>query len=147
MLPQPDLSSRPFQLTVERRMAAGPDELFKAWTEQIECWFAASKTSFMKPVVDVPFFFATRFEGKLHAHYGRFLKLEPFRLVELTWVTGEGGTNGAETVVTVEITPSMDGANLRLVHAGFLDEESKNRHEKAWPLVLVQLEKTLTSGA
>lgn len=143
----PDLSSRPFHLAVERMIAVPPKTLFKAWTEEFDRWFAAPDTVLMKPEVDAPFFFATQFEGKLHPHYGRFLKLEPHRLVELTWVTGEGGTKGMETVVKVEFIPQDDKTQVKLGHAGFPDEESKNRHEQAWPLVLAQLEKCVSEDA
>ncbi|MGZ9583936.1 SRPBCC family protein [Paenibacillus marinisediminis] len=141
----PDLSARPFNLTVERMMAASPDLIFQAWTMRLDHWFAAPGSVIMQGEVNTAFFFETSFEGNRHPHYGRFLRLEQDRHIELTWVNGAEGTKGAETVVTIELESIDTGTRLRLTHAGFPDQESKDRHEQAWPYVLEQLDNKLTA--
>lgn len=127
-------------------MQASPQMLFRAWTQEFDRWFAARGSVLMRPEVNAPFFFETEYESQpgqgvtRHPHYGRFLRLETDVLVELTWVTGAGGTEGAETVVTVDLIPDSDGTRLRLSQAGFASAEARDAAQQAWPLVLEQLD-------
>ncbi len=137
----PDPSTRLWTVTVERDLTASPNVLFLAWTVQIDRWFASPGSVLMRPVVNEPFFFETLHMNTRQPHYGRFLRLEKDSLVELTWVAGPKGIRGAETIVTVDLTPKNAGTHLRLTHSGFADEESRDNHAAAWPLVLDALDK------
>ncbi len=121
-------------------MISTPEEIFRAWTEQFDSWFAAPGVIRMRAAVGEPYFFETVHEGIRQPHYGRFLTLEPDKIVELTWMTGKAGTDGAETVVRVELDRNPGGTHLRLTHAGFYDAKAAGRHSEAWPRVLEHLD-------
>ena len=80
-----------------------------------------------------PFFFQTEYRAERHSHYGRFLRLVPNKLVEITWMTGKGGTEGAETVLTVEFIPEKDGTRVKLAHRGFPHEQARAQHGRHGP--------------
>ena len=130
--------------TVEQSMDASPADIFRAWTEDFDTWFASPGEIRMTPVEGEPYWFDVVHDGIRHPHYGRFLAVERGRLVEQTWVTGRGGTEGAETVVRIEIAPTGSGSVLRLSHSGFVDEESAGRHAESWPQILAHLDEVVS---
>jgi uncharacterized protein YndB with AHSA1/START domain len=130
--------------TVEHCMEASPLDIFHAWTEGFDTWFASPGAIRMRPIEGEPYWFEVSHEGTRHPHYGRFLSLERGQLIEQTWVTGDGGTEGAETVVRIELTATESGSVLRLTHSGFANTEVAGRHADSWPRILTHLNEVLT---
>ncbi len=85
--------------------------------EQFDRCFADPGSVLMKGEVNTIFCFEAHFEKKRHPHYGRFLRPEHNRIVEMAWVNADG-IKEAETVLIVEFTPHESGTQLRLAHAG-----------------------------
>ena len=138
-------------LTAQRTMALPVSTLYRAWTTGWSTWFAEPDSVRVRAEAGAPFFFEVgqRFEDgrpmQRHPHYGRFLDLVPDALVRLTWVTGAGGTAGAESVVTVRFTATGDGTEVTVTQEGFATVEARDAHAAAWPMVLAQQEARLSA--
>ncbi len=141
----PDLSSRPHSLKLELRLSADATSIYNAWTRDFDLWFAEPGELSMTPEENQPFFFYNRHDWGRHAHYGRFVRLERDRLIEMTWVTGNPGTYGAETFITIELAPLESGTAVSMTHAGFEDEAAAKAHEENWPLAFTELDQKLTA--
>ncbi len=146
-IPRPDLSSRPLVVTCEHNINAEVSKVYAAWTERFDIWFAQAGTLSMVPEAGRPYFFYTSEEWGRHPHYGRFLELVENELVEMTWMTGNGtseGTAGAETILRVEFLPKDGVTQVRLTHSGLVSEKSRDGHQENWPLALEELNKALS---
>ncbi len=146
-VPRPDFSTRPLQMTCEYSLHAKPEDVYAAWTERFDTWFAQAGTLAMVPEVGRPYFFYNRNDWGRHPHYGRFLDLTENKLIEMTWLTGDGtseGTEGAETILRIELVPEGDATQVRLTHSGFVSEKSRAGHQENWPLALKILDEALS---
>jgi uncharacterized protein YndB with AHSA1/START domain len=132
-----------YELTIERNMTAPAEAIYQAWTVKFDSWFASPGRIQMRAVENEPFFFEVIHEGGRHPHYGRFLRLVPNQIVELTWVTGKMGTGGAETRVKIQLKPAEAGTQLVLTHSGFYTDTARDQHQQAWPTILAHLNNQL----
>jgi uncharacterized protein YndB with AHSA1/START domain len=146
----PDIDSAPsnasYALDVVQVVSVSATRVYQAFTDQLDQWFAASGTLAITPEPGGLYRFETVMEGQRHPHYGRFLELDPGKRVRMAWMTGDPGTQGAETIVTIDIAETEGGTRVRIRQSGFYDEASRDGHEDAWPLVLAHLETTLGGG-
>jgi uncharacterized glyoxalase superfamily protein PhnB/uncharacterized protein YndB with AHSA1/START domain len=140
-------------LTITRTSPRSAATLYQAWTTGWASWFAEADTARLRAEVGEPFFFEVvqRFpdarEPVHHPHYGRFLRLVPDALVSLSWVTGAGGTAGAETTLTVHLDAiAGDFTQLTLTHEGFATAQARDAHEAAWPRILAHQDTVLADG-
>ncbi|KAA3607986.1 MAG: SRPBCC domain-containing protein [Planctomycetota bacterium] len=147
-IPRPDHSTRPLKMTCVHIVQAKPSEVYAAWTVRLDTWFAQAGTLQIVPEPGRPYFFYNRYEWGRHPHYGRFLDVKENQLIEMTWMTGNGsaeGTEGAETILRIELVPKETATEIRLTHSGFVSEKSLIGHQENWPLALELLGEALGS--
>jgi uncharacterized protein YndB with AHSA1/START domain len=130
------------KVNVSRLIRAAPDDVFRAWLdpERLQRWFGTSR-QIVNPKVDGLFYLAMQHEERLWPHYGRYLRIEKPRLIEFTWMSE--GTEGRETVVTIEMVGRDGGTQLTLNHAGVPDTALGRGHEAGWTAIVAEFAKAL----
>jgi uncharacterized protein YndB with AHSA1/START domain len=130
------------KVNVSRLIRAAPDDVFRAWLdpERLQRWFGTSR-QIVTPKVDGLFYLAMEHQGRTWPHYGRYVRIDKPRLIEFTWMSE--GTEGRETVVTIEIVPRDGGTQLTLNHAGVPDTELGRGHQDGWTAIVAEFAKAL----
>ena len=142
----PYFDSRQRQCSWEGLINATPEKVYEAWTSKFDLWFGQPGETFMTPEVDKAYFFYNKKEWGRHPHYGRFTELVQNKIIEMTWLTGNGddvGTEGAETLIRVELEARDNGTFMKMTHSGFKNERSQKGHDENWPYAFEELEKAL----
>lgn len=75
-------------------------------------------------------------DGETFVVAGAYRIVEPPRLLEYTW---RHESEAEVTSVRFELSEREGETHLRLVHSGFETAESREEHERGWPLVMAWL--------
>ncbi len=122
----------PFSMRVPRVYDASAERVFAAWTDpaSVRAWLAGGQNASVDARVDGLFYIEMPWQERIYPHYGRYLLVEKPRLLEFTWVSE--GTQGKESVVTIELTPRGKQTELVLTHAGLPTEALADDHRGGW---------------
>jgi len=132
----PTAASAP-SLRYVRRIHATADAVFQAFVDprEILCWWCPDDGPVLSAETDVRVGgrFRVAFkttDGELHETHGEYLEIDRPRRLVLGWWWSD--TPHLRTRVTVTIEPLSGGAELTVLHEGFHDVETRDRHEAGW---------------
>ncbi len=145
MSPKPNVN-----VTVARRFAASPGQVFEAWLnpEKARRFLFATEAGQMTRVeIDARaggrFTFVDRRDGEEVEHTGKYLEIDRPQLLVFTLSVGKYSAN--ESRVVIEIAPQGSGCELALTHVG-VQPEYASRTEAGWMEILGGLAWTLGEG-
>lgn len=135
-------------LTLKRRLAAPPAQVFSAWTDpqKMMRWMGPEGVQALKAEIDPRTGGRYRLvmrspEGEEHDVSGVYREVVPDEKLVFTWAWRS--TPERESLVTISLKPDGTGTLLTLTHEQFFDEEARDRHEHGWAGSLDKLEKFL----
>ncbi len=126
-------------LVIKRHFRAPPEKVFAAFTEKslMQAWYGPENMTVPQCEVDPRVGGKYRVEmhgpaGSVHVVTGEFREIRPPERLVYTWGWLNGTGRGPETIVTLTFASRDGGTDLTLEQTGFLDGESRDRHEEGW---------------
>ncbi|MGW7370052.1 SRPBCC family protein [Streptomyces sp. NPDC054841] len=143
---QPQRSSQPGSVTVERHILARPETVFSFFTDRDKwlSWMGSDGEFSFVPNGG----YRTTVTGENVAE-GHFLEVDPPKRLVFTWGWAEGGLADVppgSTTVEITLEPVEDGTLLRLVHSGLPTAEACTAHEEGWAHYTRRLAVRATGG-
>ena len=143
-----ETSRETIRLSVERRIAAPPEQVFDAWLDPkaVGRWLFATPDGTMEKVEIEPrvggrFMIAERGRDELAEHFGEYVEIDRPRRLVFTFATSVEETPSR---VTVTMEPDGEATRLTLVHemdAKWADYADKIR--QGWTMIVDGLARTL----
>ena len=130
-------------LRLTRLLPASPERVFDAWTdpESVAVWMCDGTTTVASVELDVrvggQFRVVMRGTESDHVHSGEYREIRrPDRLV-FTWTSS--GTEGKETLVTLDFVARGKGTELRLTHELLPSQDAADKHQGGWTSIFDKL--------
>ena len=127
------------RLTVSRYIPAPPAEVFAAWTqaELFVKWWGPVGVRCIEANLDVGVGNTYRIgnqlpDGTVIWISGRYLEVEPPRLLRYTWTVGPLESDAVPSVVTVEFALAEEGTHVVVTHERIGSAELREDHLAGW---------------
>jgi uncharacterized protein YndB with AHSA1/START domain len=137
-------------VTVERRIAAPPEQVFDAWTDPDHAgrWLFRTADGVLERCeidarVGGRFRIDERRDGDLAEHFGEYAELDrPARLAFDFWTS----FSDERTRVVIDIVPDGDGSRLTLTHEGVW-EDWADKTRQGWTTIVDNLAQTVSGDS
>jgi len=129
-------------LVVRRTIAASAEEIFDAWLDPaaLAIWMRPTgiRRTSAKTDARVGGGYEIIMQGdeKTYPHHGVYRVIDRPRRLVFTWISN--GTEGGETLVTVDFLPAGQGTEVVVTHAQ-LPAGAHESHDKGWTSGLARL--------
>lgn len=138
-------------LVIQRILAATCEEVFAAWTNpaSIQAWMCpgpgvTSTVVEMDLQIDGVLRIDMKGDWGVSGHTGRYREITPPSRLSFTWCSAN--TQNRDTLVTIELTPHPDGAQLTLTHTDLPHTQSWSDHQGGWNHILDSLKAEIVRG-
>ncbi len=140
-------------LRLSRRLKAPREAVFRAFTDPVELakWFGPEGVSARQVEIDLRpggRYSLEMFEtdGSIHALSGVYREIQPPEKLTFTWIWGQGGMAGVETLVTIELAEADGETELTLTHEKLPSKEFYDHHNQGWTGTFNCLDQLIEQG-